>query len=114
MQTDALYVPGPREKPLFTAEPLTLDDLLLLSNLFYLPYEHGPIALNMLEELHWLKNNNPVEIVQGASSKSEKVSLLYQNRTSRVYANQSYFWNRNVSSWQMSYMQGLMVSYVAS
>lgn len=77
MQTDALYVPGPREKPLFTAEPLTLDDLLLLSNLFYLPYEHGPIALNMLEELHWLKNSNPVEIVPGASGKSGKNADWY-------------------------------------
>ncbi|XP_041912101.1 protein O-GlcNAcase [Alosa sapidissima] len=61
MQTDAFYVPGPREKFLFTAEPLTLDDLILLSDLFYLPYQHGPTALNMLQELHWLKcNSNPM------------------------------------------------------
>ncbi|CAB1344388.1 unnamed protein product [Coregonus sp. 'balchen'] len=44
MQTDVgdpVYVPGPGDNPLFTAEPLTLDDLQLLSELFYLPYEHG-------------------------------------------------------------------------
>ncbi|KAG7486145.1 hypothetical protein JOB18_025964 [Solea senegalensis] len=61
MQTDmgeSCYVPGPGEKPLFTAEPLTLDDLKLLSDLFYLPYEHGVTARTMLQELDWLKNNS--------------------------------------------------------
>ncbi|XP_076879690.1 protein O-GlcNAcase [Brachyhypopomus gauderio] len=56
MQTDE-YVPGPRENPLYTAEPLTLNDLTLLAELFYLPYEHGPTALAMLRELHWLHAN---------------------------------------------------------
>lgn len=61
MQTDmgeSSYVPGPGENPLYTAEPLTLDDLKLLSDLFYLPYEHGPTARTMLQELDWLKNNS--------------------------------------------------------
>lgn len=59
MQTDMgenSYVPGPDENPLYTAEPLTLDDLRLLSDLFYLPYEHGATARAMLQELDWLKN----------------------------------------------------------
>ncbi|XP_038140646.1 protein O-GlcNAcase [Cyprinodon tularosa] len=62
MQTDVSespYVPGPGENPLYTAKPLTLDDLNLLSDLFYLPYEHGPTARMMLEELDWLKNHRP-------------------------------------------------------
>ncbi|XP_028827723.1 protein O-GlcNAcase isoform X1 [Denticeps clupeoides] len=58
MQTDPGYIPGPRENPLYTAEPLTLDDLMLLSQLFYLPYEHGPTAITMLQELNWLKSNS--------------------------------------------------------
>lgn len=61
MQTDmgeASYVPGPGENPLYTAEPLTLGDLELLSDLFYLPYEHGPTARTMLWELDWLKNHS--------------------------------------------------------
>lgn len=61
MQTDfgeAAYVPGPDENPLYTAEPLTLDDLKLLSDLFYLPYEHGATARAMLQELDWLKNHS--------------------------------------------------------
>uniref|UniRef100_A0A671TND8 protein O-GlcNAcase n=1 Tax=Sparus aurata TaxID=8175 RepID=A0A671TND8_SPAAU len=58
MQTDMgeSYVPGPDENPLYTAEPLTLNDLKLLSELFYLPYEHGATARTMLQELDWLKN----------------------------------------------------------
>lgn len=55
---ESSYVPGPEEKPLYTAEPLTLDDLKLLSDLFYLPYEHGPTAKTMLQELDWLKNHS--------------------------------------------------------
>ncbi|XP_061625821.1 uncharacterized protein LOC133476450 isoform X3 [Phyllopteryx taeniolatus] len=58
MQTDLeehSYIPGPGENPLYTADPLTLDDLKLLSDLFYLPYEHGATAKTMLRELDWLK-----------------------------------------------------------
>uniref|UniRef100_A0A3P9ITG2 O-GlcNAcase like n=1 Tax=Oryzias latipes TaxID=8090 RepID=A0A3P9ITG2_ORYLA len=64
MQTDSgesPYVPGPEENPLYTAEPLTLDDLKLLSDLFYLPYEHGPTARSMLQELDWLKTHSQTE-----------------------------------------------------
>lgn len=65
MQTDlgeSSYSPGAEEKPLYTAEPLSLDDLKLLSDLFYLPYEHGPTARTMLQELDWLKNHSAEEV----------------------------------------------------
>ncbi|CAL8269458.1 unnamed protein product [Gadus morhua 'NCC'] len=56
MQTDVgVYVPGPGDHPLYTAEPLTLADLNLLSELFYLPYEYGPRARSMLQQLDWLR-----------------------------------------------------------
>lgn len=61
MQTDmgeSAYVPSPDENPLYTAEPLTLSDLKLLSDLFYLPYEHGSTARTMLQELDWLKSHS--------------------------------------------------------
>ncbi|KAM7393828.1 hypothetical protein PAMP_020668 [Pampus punctatissimus] len=57
---ESSYVPGPGDNPLYTAEPLTLDDLKLLSDLFYLPYEHGHTAQTMLQELDWLKNHSLV------------------------------------------------------
>lgn len=63
MQTDG-YEPGPKDNPLYTAEPLTLVDLTLLAELFYLPYEHGPTALVMLQELHWLRSDLESEKVR--------------------------------------------------
>ena len=75
MQTDmgeGSYIPGPDENQLYTAEPLTLNDLKLLSDLFYLPYEHGPTARAMLQELDWLKNHSPA-----ASTKTEEVAHAY-------------------------------------
>ena len=36
---------------------LTCDDLLLLCDLFYLPFEHGRQGLLILQEFHWLKSN---------------------------------------------------------
>ncbi|XP_074640311.1 protein O-GlcNAcase-like isoform X2 [Tubulanus polymorphus] len=36
---------------------LTADDVLLLVDLFYLPYEHGPRAVQLLNDFHWLKTN---------------------------------------------------------
>ncbi|XP_072318937.1 protein O-GlcNAcase isoform X2 [Eucyclogobius newberryi] len=67
MQTDigeAAYVPGPDENPLYTAEPLTLEDLKLLSDLFYLPYEHGSTSQTMLLELNWLKKHSRAAAAQ--------------------------------------------------
>lgn len=61
MQTDmgdSPHLPEAEENPLYTAEPLTLDDLKLLSDLFYLPYEHGRTARRMLQELDWLRKQS--------------------------------------------------------
>ena len=68
------FVPGPDEKPLYTAEPLTLDDLTLLAELFYLPYEHGPKAVHMLKEFNWLRSNSSAVSVNSEDKDPEKVS----------------------------------------
>lgn len=36
---------------------LTAEDLSLLCDLFYLPYEHGGQGLQLLQEFNWLKSN---------------------------------------------------------
>ncbi|XP_046383582.1 protein O-GlcNAcase isoform X2 [Ischnura elegans] len=38
-------------------EGLSHDDLALLCDLFYLPFEHGHQGLQLLQEFHWLKAN---------------------------------------------------------
>lgn len=35
-------------------EPLNVEDLALLCDLFYLPFEHGPRAIHLLKEAHWI------------------------------------------------------------
>eukprot|EP00108_Taenia_solium_P008405 TsM_001145200 transcript=TsM_001145200 gene=TsM_001145200 len=37
---------------------ISLEDLELLSDLFYLPFSHGPTALKALELGHWLRENS--------------------------------------------------------
>uniref|UniRef100_A0A1Q3F1R3 protein O-GlcNAcase n=1 Tax=Culex tarsalis TaxID=7177 RepID=A0A1Q3F1R3_CULTA len=39
---------------------LTSADIMLLCDLFYLPFEHGSKALQLLAEFHWLKGNAQV------------------------------------------------------
>ncbi|XP_057218292.1 protein O-GlcNAcase [Triplophysa rosa] len=73
MQTDG-HVPGPKDNPLYTAEPLTLEDLTLLSELFYLPYEHGPTAVAMLNQLHWLRSNSAAATTGAVTSECEEVN----------------------------------------
>lgn len=69
-------MPGPSEKPLFTAEPLTLEDLSLLAELFYLPYEHGNKAIQMLREFNWLRANSSVVSVNCKPKETEKVGYF--------------------------------------
>ncbi|XP_010868594.1 protein O-GlcNAcase [Esox lucius] len=79
MQTDEqlkqdVFIPGPNEKALFTAEPLSLDDLTLLAELFYLPYEYGPKAMHMLKEFNWLRANSSTVSVNCQGKEPEKVA----------------------------------------
>ncbi|XP_042317026.1 protein O-GlcNAcase isoform X2 [Sceloporus undulatus] len=78
MQTDEQmnkeqFVPGPHEKPLYAVEPVTLEDLQLLADLFYLPYEHGPKGVQMLREFQWLRANSSVVSVNCKGKDSEKI-----------------------------------------
>ncbi|XP_045437988.1 protein O-GlcNAcase isoform X5 [Pipistrellus kuhlii] len=78
MQTDEQinkeqFVPAPNEKPLYTVEPVTLEDLQLLADLFYLPYEHGPKGAQMLREFQWLRANSSVVSVNCKGKDSEKI-----------------------------------------
>lgn len=80
-----VFVPGPNENALFTAEPLTLEDLCLLAELFYLPYEHGPKAMQMLKEFNWLRANSSVVSVNCKRRESEKVGDFTETRTWSVF-----------------------------
>ncbi|XP_053548462.1 protein O-GlcNAcase [Bombina bombina] len=87
MQTDEQFnkehfLPGPDEKPLYNAEPVSLEDLQLLVDLFFLPYEHGPKGAQMLKEFQWLRANSSVVSVNCAGKDSSKIEE-WQSRASK-------------------------------
>ena len=45
--------------------PLMVKDLLLLSQMFYLPSEHGQYGLDLLNEFYWLKRNGTAMLPLG-------------------------------------------------
>ncbi|XP_050304406.1 protein O-GlcNAcase isoform X2 [Anthonomus grandis grandis] len=111
---------------------LTYEDLALLCDLFYLPFEHGSQALQLLQEFHWLKSNAHIVIaanqqkdksnpeVQEWFSRAEKmnemslaVNRLFQhlsacNNREMLYDLYSYIWDiRGVISLLNSYIKWL-------
>ena len=40
---------------------LTIEDIRLLVELFYLPYEHGPTAQQMFLDFYWLRFNHSIK-----------------------------------------------------
>lgn len=86
MQTDEQlnkeqYIPGPNEKPLFAAEAMTMEDLNLLAEMFYLPYEHGPKSVQMLREFQWLRANSSVVSVNCKGKDAEKIEKWHFRAT---------------------------------
>lgn len=43
---------------------LTQEDLSLLCDLFYLPFEHGGQGIQVLQEFNWLKSNAQIVMKQ--------------------------------------------------
>ncbi|XP_060528600.1 protein O-GlcNAcase isoform X2 [Cylas formicarius] len=110
---------------------LTYEDLSLLCDLFYLPFEHGSQALQLLQEFNWLKSNAHVVIAANQNkdktpeaqewfSRAEKlnemtqaVNKLFQHMSScnnreLLYDLYSYIWDiRGVISLLNSYVKWL-------
>ena len=54
---------------------LTVDDLLLLVDFFYLPHQHGKQALQILNDFRWLKANSIKTEELSDEESAEKVLL---------------------------------------
>ncbi|XP_071946963.1 protein O-GlcNAcase-like isoform X2 [Antedon mediterranea] len=68
-------------------DKLTLEDVALLVDLFYLPYEHGKQAVHLLEECFWLKSNAyAVTEAKKIGSPSDK-ALEWSDRAARFVEN---------------------------
>lgn len=60
------------EKPTPAEKEINADDILLLCDLFYLPFEHGSQGLKLLNEFHWLKINSGILSGNKCGTNSEK------------------------------------------
>lgn len=61
------------EEPLDDTRQLTVEDLILLVDLFYLPFEHGSRGVAFLQEFHWLRVNGHIvwELCKQGNANSE-------------------------------------------
>ncbi|XP_015705731.1 protein O-GlcNAcase-like isoform X12 [Coturnix japonica] len=59
-----------------SSAPLTVEEVRMLVELFYLPYHHGPQAQHLLEDLQWLRANIPSMGVPSRSPDSCVVRLI--------------------------------------
>ncbi|OXB54124.1 hypothetical protein ASZ78_002143 [Callipepla squamata] len=60
-----------------SSAPLTVEEVRMLVELFYLPYRHGPQAQRLLEDLQWLRANSPS---MGVPTRSPNPSAVAQWR----------------------------------
>ncbi|ELU09423.1 hypothetical protein CAPTEDRAFT_175350 [Capitella teleta] len=57
------------KKTIAELDPLDLDDLYILSDLFCLPFDYGPRAVHFLKKAHWLISN--VKLVKDGASEQK-------------------------------------------
>jgi len=60
------------QEPVDIDKQLTHEDLSLLCDLFYLPFEHGGQGIQLLQEFNWLKSN--AYVVMKKSKEEEQTS----------------------------------------
>ena len=66
--------PGASDSLAVAKNEITSDDLSLLCDLFYLPFEHGTKSLVILNEFYWLKNNANVLVTKRGLQASDATS----------------------------------------
>lgn len=109
---------------------LTVDDLTLLCDVFYLPFEHGPQGMQLLQEFNWLKLNshlvsgNPSNMVSAGSpevkewhQRADKFDAM-SRALNRLFTRLTYINNRELLYelypyvWDMRGVVALLNSYV--
>lgn len=73
VDTDGTTTAGATVLP-FDRNDMTVDDVSLLVDLFYLPFEHGSRAVQLLTEFHWLKTNVRVVVAGDGDTDIEESS----------------------------------------
>nr|SVE78081.1 EOG090X01OH [Daphnia lumholtzi] len=109
---------------------LSVDDLCLLCDLFYLPFEHGPQGMQLLQEFNWLKLNahlvasNPFQPTAASSpevkewhERAQKFDAM-SHALNKLFTRLTYINNRELLYelypyvWDMRGVVALLNSYV--
>lgn len=69
----ATVVAAPDPSPI--SDQLSLDNLSLLVDLFYLPFEHGLHGCALLREIEWLRDNSDILISENSNSKEQPAEV---------------------------------------
>ncbi|KAI5713796.1 hypothetical protein M8J76_005634 [Diaphorina citri] len=115
---DSEATPSSDKSMLDKDKELTIQDLTLMCDLFYLPFEHGAQGLHVLQEFNWLKSNSQLvaEWFERASKLEEFsqnlnklfLRLTYCNNRELLYELYPYVWDmRGVVSLLNSYIKWL-------
>lgn len=108
------------------SDTINYDDILLLCDLFYLPFEHGKQGLTIMEEFHWLKINayllsgikdSEKTEVQEWYERKEKFltlcdSVFKLTRKVALCVNRELCYDLYTYCWEMSTVVSICCSYV--
>jgi len=78
---------------------LTQEDLSLLCDLFYLPFEHGGQGIQLLQEFNWLKSNAHVVMKKSKEEESASESDVSYSMMRFIYQ----FLLLHIDSWSFSW-----------
>ena len=95
-------------------EPISLDDLILLADCFYLPYEEGPEAFELFHAVQCLIEQ-PVAVWDGADNLfaelNQRVQITFEKLTELKDRELFYAWSRR--AWELKEELQLIESFVA-
>lgn len=106
---------------------ITSEDILLLCDLFYLPFEHGKQGLQLLNEFHWLKinanmllnNDNPADNLEVDEwyRRSEKLlnlgdAIFLLTKKIATCVNRELCYDLFTYAWEISSVISIFIAYV--
>lgn len=77
---------------------ITEEDLTLLADLFYLPFEHGEQAISLLEDFRWLRRNAPLLVEENRKKNRKRLTSGKDNSTLIIQE-----WNQRAGTFEEHY-----------
>jgi hypothetical protein len=96
-------------------DPITLQDLVLLGDAYYLPYQTGPEARHLADLLKWLVHNPPTawgEAYHRFQALNQRIQSLFEQLTELKQRDLFYAWSRRV--WELKEELQLFDAWLAA